>query len=58
MKDKEVAVNSQHGFMKGKSCLTDPMAFYGVICAWDYSNPHAGPCREVIHCQAECHRTG
>lgn len=57
-KDKEVAGNSQHGFMKGESCLTDPTAFWGVICAWDCHNPPAGPCREKIHCQAESHRTG
>lgn len=28
VKDKKLAGSCQHGFMKGKSCLIDPIAFY------------------------------
>ena len=31
IKDKKVTGNSEHGFMKGKSCLTDLIASYGVM---------------------------
>lgn len=31
IKDKKVIESIQCGFMKGKSCLTDPMAFYNKV---------------------------
>ncbi|PKU43173.1 rna-directed dna polymerase from mobile element jockey-like [Limosa lapponica baueri] len=34
VKEQEVIGSGQHGFTKGKSCLTNMIAFYGVITRW------------------------
>ncbi|PKU28157.1 rna-directed dna polymerase from mobile element jockey- hypothetical protein [Limosa lapponica baueri] len=34
LKEQEVIGSGQHGFTKGKSCLTNFIAFYDVITGW------------------------
>ncbi|PKU31449.1 rna-directed dna polymerase from mobile element jockey- hypothetical protein [Limosa lapponica baueri] len=34
MEEKKAIRNSQHGFTKGKSCLTNPIAFYDGMTGW------------------------
>jgi len=33
MEDREAIRDSRHGFIKGKSCLTNPVAFYDGVNA-------------------------
>ena len=34
MEEKKVIRSSQHGFIKGKSCLTNVVTFYDVMTGW------------------------
>ena len=34
LEEKQVIRNSQHGFTKGKSCLSNLAAFYEVVIGW------------------------
>ena len=34
VKEKKVIKSSEHGFTKGKSCLTNQIAFYGGMTGW------------------------
>ena len=34
VEEKKVIRNSQHGFIKGKSCLTNLIAFYDDMTGW------------------------
>lgn len=49
MEDRKVTWNSQKDFMKGKSCLTDLVAFYNdMIHASDRGRAADVACRDLV----------